>query len=112
MPGLVKIGLTRVGAAARAKQLFNTSVPQPFVVEFALQFDDAAQAEKTIHQQLAQYRVHPRREYFRVSPAQARAVAKRLGNPPVPGWRKWLVRAAEVAALLAIGAGLLWLMGR
>ena len=47
MPGLVKIGRTDAAdPEERAKQLYTTGVPVPFVVEFAGRVDDPQKVEQ------------------------------------------------------------------
>lgn len=65
MPGIVKIG--RAGClAVRMRQLFNTSIPTPFVCVFAEWFADSFAAEKFIHARLEAQgmRVKSTREFF------------------------------------------------
>ena len=71
MPGMVKIG----GAGhpeTRADTLSsNTGVPLPFVVEFSTWVDYGSQTEVIAHRALAEHRVSPSREFFRVSVDEA-----------------------------------------
>ncbi|MEO2089362.1 MAG: GIY-YIG nuclease family protein [Gemmataceae bacterium] len=69
MPGLVKIGLTSDSVQARLTQLSATSgVPLAFECYFAAEVQDGARIERTLHQLFAEYRVNPRREFFRLDP--------------------------------------------
>ena len=75
MPGLIKIGLTGDSIETRLTQLSsNTGVPLPFECYFAAAVADGARLERTLHQLFAEYRINPRREFFKrsgFSPAAA-----------------------------------------
>lgn len=64
MPGLLKIGRSVEDAEVRADQLFNTSVPTPFYVEFQLQTEDCVALEKLVHDDLVGFRLCSSREFF------------------------------------------------
>ena len=67
MPGLYKIGRTSKTPEERATQLFTTSVPEPFVIEFAKKVINAAEKERHLHRILEEYHERkPGREFFRV----------------------------------------------
>lgn len=69
MPGLVKIGLTYDSVEARLTQLSShTAVPLAFECYFAAEVRDGSRIEKTLHQLFAEFRVNPRREFFRLDP--------------------------------------------
>jgi hypothetical protein len=70
MPGMVKIGKTdsAISLAARLRDLYNTSVPLPFECYFAAEVDDADALERKLHNLFGEYRVNPRREFFRADP--------------------------------------------
>ncbi|MGE1612271.1 GIY-YIG nuclease family protein [Pseudomonas monteilii] len=72
MPGLVKIGLTTDSVEARISNLSSTTgVPLPFECHFAAEIpegSDLTKIEKTLHQLFAEYRVNPKREFFKVEP--------------------------------------------
>jgi len=74
MPGILKVGMTERTPEERAKELFTTSVPLPFKIEFAKRVKDPKGKESSLHLLLEQYtdRVYPRREFFRVSPEEVR----------------------------------------
>jgi len=75
MPGILKVGMTERTPEARLSDA-NTSdtwrPPTPYKIEFAKKVYNSSQKEKTIHILLEQYsdRIHPRREFFRVSPEE------------------------------------------
>ena len=67
MPGLVKIGLTADSVEARLTQLSShTGVPLPFECYFAAEVEDCVRIEKILHQLFAEFRINPRREFFRL----------------------------------------------
>ena len=50
MPGLIKIGLTtRNELQARINELYTTSVPVPFICEYASRVDDCAKVEQALN---------------------------------------------------------------
>lgn len=67
MPGLLKIGSTGAFPSARLPQLQSTGVPTPFVLQICVLVADRVQAEKRIHELLAESRQSHDREFFRVS---------------------------------------------
>ena len=77
MPGILKVGMTERTPEARLSEA-NTSdtwrPPTSYKIEFAKKVSNASQKEKTLHTLLEQYtdRIHPRREFFRVSPEEVR----------------------------------------
>lgn len=76
MPGIVKIGRTsQDDPESRISQLFNTSVPVPFDLEYAAAVpDDPKRVENALHVAFGPQRVHPNREFFKIDPEQAIAV--------------------------------------
>jgi len=73
MPGLVKIGRSKVGGNSRGKQMYkgDTGVPTPFELEFECLFDDCIEAEAMLHEELGHLRVNPQREFFRIDEDEA-----------------------------------------
>jgi T5orf172 domain. len=71
MPGIVKVGMTTKLAEDRARQIFDTSAPLPFDVEFRALTSHPREVEKHAHKMLKPFRTHPKREFFRVSPDMA-----------------------------------------
>jgi hypothetical protein len=63
---MVKIGRSINGGALRARQMYQTGVPQPFVLEFEMLAKDCEQAESDVHAGLSEYRVSGSREFFTV----------------------------------------------
>ena len=73
MPGLVKIGRT---TAANLKQRIRTlssssSIPIPFVVEFAGTIKHDIPAERILHKAFEAKRISKKREFFETSPEEA-----------------------------------------
>ena len=68
MPGLIKIGYTKKNAKKRTIELYTTGVPLPFEVVYELDQLESEQYEKLegeIHKELTNYRVNPKREFFK-----------------------------------------------
>lgn len=74
MPGLIKIGKTRLNPTDRANQLQTTGVPKGFQVEYACRTTDPEAVEQAMHVAFGPRRVNDRREFFEIEPAQAIAV--------------------------------------
>ena len=75
MPGILKIGMTERTPEARLSEANASDTwrpPTSYKIEFAKNVSNAFQKEKTLHTLLEQYtvRIHPRREFFRVSPEE------------------------------------------
>lgn len=61
-----KVGLTKRDAEARSKELGrSTSSPDHFLVVEEWYVSDCVLAERLIHEKLKEYRVNPKREYFK-----------------------------------------------
>lgn len=76
MPGLYKVGMTDRTPEERAKELYSTGVPEPFVIKFAIKVQDPKHAESIVHKALESFTVrpNPKREYFRASIEQIKLV--------------------------------------
>lgn len=75
MPGLIKIGKTRLDRVEdRAAQLHSTGVPDAFEVAYACRTNDPDAVERVMHEAFGPRRVNGRREFFQVAPQQAIAV--------------------------------------
>ena len=82
MPGLVKIGMTDdANPDTRVSQLYSTGVPLPFEVAYTCRVDNAFEVERARHSAFSPQRVNPRREFFRIDPAQAIAILQLLDRP-------------------------------
>ena len=72
MPCILKVGMTERTPEARLSEANASDTwrpPTPYKIEFAKKVSNPSQKEKTLHTLLEQYtdRIHPRREFFRVS---------------------------------------------
>lgn len=67
-PDFVKIGRCKDIDQRLASLSSNTALPLPFECVFACNVDDSKTVEKTLHRTFREYRVNPRREFFRMSP--------------------------------------------
>jgi hypothetical protein len=69
MPGMLKIGYTERSPKERLQEanLTCTWIPLDFSIEFAKHVKDPNKKEQTIHTILAEKRVNPKREFFRVT---------------------------------------------
>jgi len=67
-PNKCKIGFTTKTPQERAKQLYNTSIPDPFNVEFFIYVKNPEKYEAIIHNKLEQYRYNKDREFFTCEP--------------------------------------------
>jgi len=75
MPDLVKIGKTN-NLKSRLSSLYNTSTPVPFECYFACTVNDMEFVENQIHDGLDDFRVNPKREFFRVEPERVVSILK------------------------------------
>lgn len=73
MPGIVKIGYTTGEVETRMAELDRTSTPAPFVCYYAGFVENVALQEQRIHAIFADRRIRPQREFFTLSPEQAKA---------------------------------------
>jgi len=63
-----KIGMTEKNEfKPRLKELFNTSVPVPFTVEYLIPHEYPREYEKYLHKVFKKYRINGRREFFELS---------------------------------------------
>jgi hypothetical protein len=77
MPDILKIGMTERTPEARLSEANASDTwrpPTPYKIEFAKKVSNVSQKEKILHTLLENYieRIHPRREFFRVSPEEVR----------------------------------------
>lgn len=70
-PDQIKIGLTTQTSEHRAKQLWSTGVPTPFIVVYDELVSDCELVENRLHKRFAGYRVSSNREFFRVTVREA-----------------------------------------
>lgn len=75
MDGLVKIGRT-TDLERRLRELYNTNVPVPFECIYACTVPDNMDVEKALHSSFSDYRVNPKREFFRINPEKVITMLK------------------------------------
>ena len=73
MPGIIKIGWTDKTVEERMKELDRTATPLPFTCYYAKRVDDPTFVESKLHQAFDEFRIRDNREFFRMSPDQAKA---------------------------------------
>lgn len=78
MPGILKIGMTERTPEDRLQEANSSDTwrpPIPYKIEFAKKVNYPKQKESKLHLLLSQYteRIHPKREFFRVSPEEVKA---------------------------------------
>lgn len=104
MPGIVKIGATNRDPAERLREAnADTWHMHEYVVACVAEVADAFAAERAVHATLAARRVHPRREFFQVTEAEARTLLSFFAPAPdavgtVEGREHALARAAQFSA--------------
>ena len=67
-PDFIKIGRCKNIDQRLSSLSSNTALPLPFQCVFACTVDDPKAVEKTLHRTFREYRVNPKREFFRMSP--------------------------------------------
>ena len=75
IPDIVKIGMTS-DLTTRMRSLYNSSVPVPFECYFACTVNDMSFVEKQLHDGFDDFRVNPKREFFRVDPERVVSILK------------------------------------
>lgn len=78
MAGIIKIGKTVRDPRARARELHTTGTPTPFEVAFELYSSAHDLLERSLHEQLLEYRVTVNREFFRFPLKDAITLALQL----------------------------------
>jgi hypothetical protein len=66
MPGIIKIGKTKNSVNERVDDLFSTSIPTPFEINYTIETHDSDYLESELHKHFGGNRIHPRREFFRL----------------------------------------------
>ena len=78
MPSMLNIGITTTAPEVRLDDINGLSgkwrPPTPYKCEFAKRVCNIDKKITAIHRLLAKYRIHPEREFFRVSHEEARAI--------------------------------------
>ena len=81
MPGMLKIGYTKLTPGKRASQLSrSTGVPTPYNVEWAFHCFNAERLEREVHKILSGCRVSKQKEHFYVNLSEAQEVIKKAGK--------------------------------
>ena len=75
MPNIVKIGFTK-NLKNRMRSLYSSSVPVPFECYFACTVKDMNFVEKQLHDGFDDFRVNPKREFFRIDPERVVSILK------------------------------------
>ncbi|SHN90827.1 hypothetical protein BHECKSOX_987 [Bathymodiolus heckerae thiotrophic gill symbiont] len=75
IPDIVKIGMT-TDLTTRMRSLYNSSVPVPFECYFACTVEDMSFVERQLHDGFDDFRVNPKREFFRVDPERVVSILK------------------------------------
>jgi len=75
LPDIVKIGMTS-NLENRLRSLYNSSVPVPFECYFACEVENKEFVEKQLHDGFDDFRVNPKREFFRVDPERIVSILK------------------------------------
>jgi Domain of unknown function (DUF4268)/T5orf172 domain len=80
MPGIVKIGSTKLLPELRAQQLSTTGVPGPFKVIAYFRFENQLRAERELQAVFSRQRVHPRREFYEITIEEAQEALLQLAG--------------------------------
>ena len=81
LPGLLKIGYTKLTPDERAKQISNaTGVPLPYKVAWAFRCFNGELLEGEVHHALRKYRVNNQREFFQVGLDEAKQTIESIGK--------------------------------
>jgi len=80
-PGYLKIGRTTRSPEQRAGEISaGTGVPSAYKVVYQVKVPDCQEAERSIHERLAEYRVSNNHEFFRVDLEKAVSVVDRVSQ--------------------------------
>jgi hypothetical protein len=108
MQNMVKIGFTNRNVSLRAKELSAaTGVPTPFQVHSAFRVPKglSSKIESQIHKELSKYRVNKSREFFRLSPDQAK---KKVQNH-FKHYKRFKIWKFLVFLMIVAGLSYFWL---
>lgn len=73
LSGMVKVGFTKRTAQIRARELSGTSLPTPFEVFYETdKIRNPRKVERAVHNDLVGSRIQNGREFFKVTPEEAR----------------------------------------
>jgi len=111
MPGLLKIGRSINGGKSRARNIYQTGVPSPFVLEFEIFVDCAVTVEALVHEKLDGFRLSESREFFQVDPMTAKhaIIECDLSQDDYTVCSLDEFSAVEGAAFVASKSGSVWL---
>ncbi len=65
-PNLLKIGQTQRTPEQRAKEIYKTGIPTPFIVAYEQEISDCILVENLIHEKLSKNRSNYEREFFNI----------------------------------------------
>ena len=83
-PGLIKIGITHDEQVdKRLQTLYTTGVPLPFECIWAGEVDDCAEIESLIHNAFSDFRINPKREFFKLKPERVIPLLKKLASAEI-----------------------------
>lgn len=82
MPNIIKIGKT-TDLQKRLNDLYKTSVPAPFQLEYAVEVEDCDKIERLIHDDYDKDRINPKREFFKLEVENAISMLKLTGGKEV-----------------------------
>lgn len=84
MPGLIKIGITHDEQVdKRLQTLYSTGVPLPFECIWAGEVDDCAEIESLIHNAFSDFRINPKREFFKLKPERVIPLLRKLASAEI-----------------------------
>ncbi len=84
MPDLIKIGMTEERLEERVKELSRwAGVPLPFEIYFACEVENMRDVERSLHDAFLDYRINPKKEFFRLNPERVVSVLKLLQKKDV-----------------------------
>lgn len=84
MPGLIKIGITHDEKVdKRLQTLYTTGVPLPFECIWAGEVDNCAEIESLIHNAFSDFRINPKREFFKLKPERVIPLLKKLSSAEI-----------------------------
>ena len=79
MPGLIKIGITQQDEVdKRLQNLYTTGVPLPFECIWAGEVDNCKEVESIIHNAFSDFRINPKREFFKLKPERVIPLLRKL----------------------------------
>jgi serine/threonine-protein kinase HipA len=108
MPGMVKVGMSTVSSARRAKEIDTSGVPLPFDIAFEIPVRDVRFYERLAHAELESLRVRAEREWFRCPPEYAVSAVQKALEVPLPLHQpasELQVDAREIGAYLWMPTG-------